>query len=236
MRGTIVTRVSILSALLLSGSSLAAEAEHLSAVVLWYQEQESGIEPYLTRVVITDRYVRLDEGDAAGDFLLYDVEERTLHNVVHGNATVMTLAPGEQPVPDVGMVTEQRLLALEDAPLVEGLEPRKWLLNVGSRVCYQAVVVPGALPEVASRLGALQETLAWQSRAGLDRRPEEMRTPCFLARYILSPDAHWRQGLVIQEWDGEGYRRDLVNYEKNVEVAESLFDLPATYQDFTPPP
>ena len=48
------------------------------ATVLHYAEQEPGGEPFRTRMIVTARYLRIDEGVESKDFLLFDRREKIL--------------------------------------------------------------------------------------------------------------------------------------------------------------
>lgn len=220
--------------LLLAAGPVVAEQTDVKATVLWFQEQEPGIEPYPVRVLITDDWLRMDDGQDHGDFLLFDLKEGSIHNVVHGNGSILLIDPGPQEDPETDIETETHRRSMEGSPKVGGRAPEHWVLTVETRVCYQAMVVPGLMQEEAQALGRFAEVLGWQSRLGLDGTPPEMRTPCFMAREILAPDAHWQDGFAIQEWDGEGFRRQLVDFKTGEAVAGSLFDLPQDYQAYSP--
>ena len=58
---------------------LAAES---TGTVLWYLEQEAGGEPYQVRYIVTDEFLRSDEGDDEGSFVLLDRAQRRIYNVV----------------------------------------------------------------------------------------------------------------------------------------------------------
>ena len=42
------------------------------AAVLYFVEQEPGVEPYRTRMIVTAGFLRMDEGQDSQDFLLFD--------------------------------------------------------------------------------------------------------------------------------------------------------------------
>jgi hypothetical protein len=63
----------------------------------------------------------------------------------------------------------------------------------------------------------------------MNNTPAELRTPCFLARYLYAFDFHLAEGIVLAEWSPNGERRELVDIEKQVAVPLSLFVIPDDY-------
>ena len=99
-------------------------------------------------------------------------------------------------------------------------------------LCYEAVVVPGVMESVTEALTGYAELLGLRQLDSLASVPEAMQTPCFLSRYVYRPARHYREGLPVREWDGEGYLRTLVDYGEKQKFSRSMFVLPAGYEQF----
>jgi len=69
-------------------ASAAAGAGGKGAV-LWYAEQEAGIEPYKVRYIVSQDFMRSDEGIDEGGFVLLDRAQRQIYSVVPQNRTIL---------------------------------------------------------------------------------------------------------------------------------------------------
>jgi hypothetical protein len=213
-----------------AGGSVAADKADTAATVLVWQEQETGITPYASRMLVTADYLRSDEGRDDSDYLLYDRRIRQIFSVSHDQRTVLVITADpvpEQagPRPDVDV----QVTAQPEAPRIAGRMASHVRLSSGGEECLQATVVPGLLPEVTAALRELRGVLAGRQYHDMDRMPEETRTPCFLANYVYAGDRHLQLGLPILEVVSGGVQRVLQDYRVDQSVPTALFEVPAGY-------
>ncbi len=201
------------------------------ATIVWYSEQEPGIEPYPMRYIVTPEYIRSDEGQAGNDFLLFDRRQRKIYSVTAETRTVLEVdGNGQSPEkPDdlsiaVGEQVDQK------APLIGGKSPREVKLAAGGQDCHSAMVVAGFLEPVRAAFQEYSQALAVQQLRTLDRTPAALQTPCFLARYLYAGDFALAKGMVLADWNNRGERRQLTRYETDVPVADGLFVVPADFR------
>lgn len=198
--------------------------------LLVYEEQEPGTEVYPVRVLITPDYLRFDDGADDGDYLLLDRSTRTAYSVAHEESSILVLdvpVSGKRPSGEITL--EEKRTPDPDAPLVAGTRPLTVEYLADGERCMQAVVVPGFLSGAADALAEYARLLGDRQYRDLDTVPADMRTGCFLARYIYHTDRHLAEGLPLQEWDDAGYRRSLVGFEENAVFPDGLFSLPDGY-------
>lgn len=202
----------------------------LTAVRLLYQEQEPGIDPYVTRVLITDDFVRFDDDRDGGDYVLYDRRTRTVYSVAHGNRMIVQVLHQAvmRPVPEE-LRLSSRQVALPEAPTIDDHPPVQLVYEANGEECQHAVVVPGLLPGATEALREYEETIAGQSSSSLDRTPAELQTPCFLANNVFAAVDHLREGLPLQTWNKRGERKSLMSYETGFDAPSSLFTLNPDY-------
>ncbi|HUT41807.1 MAG TPA: hypothetical protein VM011_10735 [Gammaproteobacteria bacterium] len=202
-----------------------------TASMLWYQEKEAGTDIYPVRIIVSAGFVRIDDDDDGGDFVLLDRATRTLYSVNHEerNILVIEYQPREPRVPDTIRFDE---VIEEDAamPAVAGKQPLLVRFTANDTTCYRVAAVPGLLDDAVAGLADYARVLGNRQLGSLHTVPAEMQTPCFLSRYVYAPDRHLRHGLPIQEWDGAGYQRSLVNFRAGAQVEPGLFALPEGYQ------
>lgn len=213
-------------------SLIASEAgEPVKASLLWYEEQERGTDIYPVRVLVTDDYLRIDDGDDNSSFILLERGTQTIYSVSHEEQSILKMEhhPPAVSLPDDIKLTED-VQTDAKAPTVDGKQPRHVKLMANGAVCYEVVTVHGLLEKAVTALVEYERALGARQLNNLQDVPEEMRTPCFLSRYAYAPERHYLQGLPIQEWDETGYRRALVNFSAGDSVSRTLFDVPASYQ------
>lgn len=228
----LVCLTGLLVIILISGAASAG----VKATIVWYQEQESGTERFKVRYIVTADYLRSDEGGEGEGYVLLVRKEKRIYNVVPENRTVLEIDGNGvlPPVPE-SLLLEVRETRDVDAPMLEGKSALTLELLANDRPCYTAVVVPEFLEEVGQALGEFQRALAVQQARTLNNTPAELRTPCFLANTVFSTDYHLDQGMPLLEWRADTLHKELLKYETDVELPESLFELPRDYNYFSPP-
>jgi len=218
---------------LMIGSSAHAEVK---GTVLWYAEREAGIEPYRVRYIVTPGFMRSDEGDDKGGFVLFDRALRQIYSVVPQNRTILNI-DGEGEVPQVPstLSIEVRRSVDEKAPKVADKSPVTLELLADGELCYTAAIVPDHLQEAREALQEFALALAIQQSRTLAATPKEYQTPCFLARYLYATDFYLSQGISLLDWSEDGQRRELFDYQDGVELDAVLFELPDDFAIIKPP-
>ena len=210
----------------------AADDGSPNGIILSYDEQEAGVDAYPLRILVVPGYLRMDDGDDQGDFMLFNRHTRTIFNIIREDRDILVIehsAPatgqGAQPQLDLGV----EKIEDKNIPRVDGMLPEIYRFTAANDVCLEAVVVPGLLPPAVQALGEYGRILADRQQRTLENTPVEFRTPCFLSRYVYVPNRHLEKGLPIREWDNSGYRRTLTDFSENVPIEPALFELPAGY-------
>lgn len=200
-------------------------------LLLMFQEQEPGIEPYATRMLINENYVRMDDGVDASDYVLFDRQLQTIYSVSHGNRTILVVH--SKPVegePPMELVMDAHKSEHPESPDVAGVQPVEYALTVNDKACSRVMSVPDFLPEGVEALREFQRTLAGQHAENLPKTPVEMLDPCFVAYQVFAPVRHLQYGFPIQQWDANGTSRALVDYKRGLSVDPGLFTLPEDYR------
>lgn len=216
----------ILSLLTLGALCHGAVAEQASLLV--YRVWEEGAEPYISRVLVTPDYVRLDEG-AGGGYTLLDRQQEILYNVSPEERTVLVMNPtGTVPEDDSGLILDQEIKPDDKAPSIAGQRPTDVRLFANGELCGELVVVEGLMPEAVDGLIELKQVLARIQAATLEAMPLDMRTPCDLATNVYAPDRSLRFGLPIQE-RAAGRSQSLVDFTAEFEADDATFAVPADF-------
>jgi hypothetical protein len=193
------------------------------------------VESYRVRYLVTPEYMRSDDGQAGDDFLLYDRRQRVIYNVVSGSRTVLEIdGNGAAPRRPATLSFEVRRQAAPNAPMIDGKQPLEVQLVASDQSCHSALVVAGFLEPVRVALREYSRALAVQQVRTLDHTPVELRTPCFLARYVYAGDFALAEGMILADWDQRGRRRELTSYQTDVPVADTLFAVPTDFRRIGP--
>lgn len=227
-------KILILTALMIWSAGAAA----VQAALLVYQVWEEGIEPYVSRVMVTADYVRLDEGSDAAGYTLFDRQQEILYNVQVEDRTILVMN-AELPVDDErpGLILNEEVEADEAAPRVAGVQPKQVRLFANGELCNEMVVIEGVMDEALEGLRELKLSLARIQAATLEATPLNMRTPCDLAAHLYAPERTLDFGLPLQERSA-GRSQSLVDFSADHEADEGLFRLPAGFSRrsmFAPP-
>ena len=203
-----------------------------AATVLIYNEEEPGTGSYPVRYLITADSLRIDDGHDASDYVLVDRRSGIINSVSHEHGNILVIRRQASPQPPASLALRLEAVPDSAAPGIGGRQPEHYRYLANDELCYEAVTLPGLLPDAVSALVEYEQLLAGQQAASLESTPVEFRTPCFLSRYIYTPARHLEQGLPVEVWDAAGYRRMLVDYSEAVSVPQHLFTLPPEYTEF----
>jgi hypothetical protein len=214
----------------LLGSSLLA-ADPVNGQLLVYRVTEPGSEPYISRILVTPQYLRLDRGEADDGFILFKRPQATIYSVNSVEQTILEVAPKQAPsaLPD-GMKLTAEKVAGEATPELAGKQTDYWRFRVNGRLCRSAIVAPGLMSQAAHAYGEYLELLAMQHYATLDAIPREMRDACDEAVNIFEPLAVIAKGLPLREWDEMGGLQELLDYRDDYPVPAEDLLLPEGYQ------
>jgi hypothetical protein len=219
----------VITAFMLTACQQAAETH-----MMVFMEQEEGIEPYQTRVLVNTQFLRFDDGDGAHNYMLMDRQTKKIYNVNNQDKTVMVLERKNHAVkPPFELKNEvKKIDDMQGAPAIHGKQPAHYQLSTNNQVCLDVVSVDGLLPEAVSALREYHAILASDSATTLVNIPADMQEPCMLSMSTFSSDAYLQHGFPVHEWK-PGYQRHLVDYKKTFDAPPEIFMLPQEYFQFT---
>lgn len=205
--------------LLWMGMTQAADVsgpQHM--IELRYRDQDAGDPPYLTRILVTPDFMRMDDGEDDGDFVLLDRQRHKLINVMRGNRLAMVFTPGPLPPKPAGwqpkIVTHQAARGTQ-----------RFSLSVNGLTCIEGVAAKRAAPDAVRAMAELKSILAiTQYRVWRDS-PREMQHDCDLANQVWDSGATLRLGLPLEERDFRGRTRQFES-ESNPPLKPDLFRVP----------
>lgn len=218
-------KILIIAALCLVSAGVHAR----SASLLVYKVWEQGVEPYVSRILVTPDHLRLDEGGASGGYTLFDRQQEILYNVSPQDRSVLVMNPtGFAPDDNAGLILEQEVTEDEQAPTVAGQRPKHVRLLANGEVCTELVVIDGVMDDAVEGLSELKLVLARIQNSTLDAVPLDSRTPCQLANDLYAPDRSLQFGLPLQE-RSPGRSQSLVDFSDTFDADDALFEVPDAF-------
>jgi hypothetical protein len=212
---------------------LAAQAD--AATLLQYGVKEGDAEPYGSRVIVTEHYLRMDGGGGEDDgFVLLDRKAQVIYSVVNSDRTIFEIPARvvevEAPIPIE--ITTETVPADQEVPTIAGRTPQRQRLLVNGKPCHEVVAVADLLPDAAAALGEFNRVLAGQKSLALSGTPAGMLDACDLALNIFHPEWPFQFGLPIRQWGGGGRSEVLMDFDAEFAAPPRLFLLPPDYDRF----
>jgi hypothetical protein len=177
----------------------AGTARAADMTVLRYVDQDPGGPPYVTRILVTPAFMRMDSGEDTGDFTLLDRKKRVVINIMRDSRLAMVFAPGALPPKPVGWKPG----LVEDRVERGG---RHFALTVKGVFCSEGIAARHALD--AARAMAEQKTIlaATQYRVW-KASPPDLQHDCDLANQVWNAGDTLTLGLPLEEREFTGRTR-----------------------------
>ncbi len=194
----------------------AAQAADMT--VLHYVDQDPGAAPYVTRILVTPDFMRMDGGEDNGDFALLDRRQHQLINVTRGNKLAMVFASGTLPPKPANWMA-----SLDTRQGARGT--RRFSLKVNGVVCSEGVAAQGAAPDAARAMAELKTVLAATQYRVWKDSPPDLQHDCDLANQVWETERTLKLGLPLEEREFSGRTRKFEN-ETRQPFQPELFRVP----------
>lgn len=204
-----------------------------SAIVLTYVNTEPEVEPYQTRIIINEQYIRFDDGQASNDFVLFDRQSGVIYSSAVETHRILVIKPKTGNTPELNIkITDQRVDD-PNAPVIGGQKMQGWNMLADGQTCNQVMVVPGLLPKAIAALKEYTRYLSLEHADGLHKIPLDMQNACDIAINVLAHDWALSKGLPAREQHYTGFARSLMDFKEDYVPDPALFELPKDYQRFS---
>lgn len=221
--------------ILCAGVVHAASAENLAAYQLNYEEQEPGVDVYVTQTLVTDRYLRINNPGDDDGFILYDDKLKTIYSISHSNRSTLVMKLADYKKLALDTLVDTQYQALAGAPAISGMPVYQYRVSAktqGAEVCTDIQLAAGLLPQVTKILHNYQQVVASSQVNNLHKIPEEFQTTCVIADQVYNTGDYYLKGLPVLEWHTNDRKRALVDYKK-IELDADMFVNPEGYREFT---
>lgn len=186
-------------------------------IALRYIDQDPGDAPYLTRILVTPDFMRMDSGEDGGDFVLLDRRQRKVINVMRDNKLAMVFTPGAVPPKPTGWKPR-----LDTHKVTRGSQ--RFNLTVNGVVCSEGMAIRRAL-DAARAMAELKAILAATQYRVWQDSPREMQHDCDLANQVWETGTTLELGLPLETREFTGRTRQFES-ESTQPFRPELFRVP----------
>lgn len=217
----------------LAALSVAA-CTRAETTALYFSEQEPQGETFATRMLVTDRYLRIDYGVDTDDFILFDRKLPTIFSVNHNDKTIMVIKPSPVRLAKPARFEHRTEKTNEAPPAVGGKPVAHYRLSTNDELCIDVFAAKGLLPTAVAALREYHLSIAGEHAAAMTNAPPEVTSDCDLANFVFAPTRYLEHGFPVRQQDMGGNVRQLVDFKQGLKIDAELFNLPPGYRQYSP--
>jgi hypothetical protein len=213
-------------------SALPAMGAEITAQQLRYRQLAPGEEPSLNRLLVTPAFLRLDRGERDSGYILFDRQAKRIFSVDPEERSILVIDPppmSDELAAQAPAIEVNRVQPVE-APVVAGVKPQRWVMTAAGRTCREAFVLPGVMDEAVAAYAEYLQVLARQQAMAQPSIPAEFQDACDSAIHVYAPAALLHKGMILRAWDGQKRQQELLDFRRDLQLPESVFQLPEAYQ------
>lgn len=220
--------------LTLAVALLTTACTRAETTALYFSEQAPEGETFATRMLVTDRYLRIDYGVDSDDFILFDRKLPTIFSVNHNDKTIMVIKPAPIRLEKPARFEHRTEKTNDTPPAVGGKPVTHYRLSTNGELCFDVFAAKDLLPTAVAALREYHLSIAGEHAAAMTDAPPEAKTDCDLANFVFAPTRYLEHGFPIRQQDLGGNVRQLVDFKQNLKIDDKLFNLPAGYRQYSP--
>lgn len=237
---SVMTLAFVISFDLSAKSKTENEKQTKEVYQLSYIEREPGTDEYEVTMLVSDRYIRIDEVGEESGYIVYDDKAKVIYSVAHQDKSVLVIKKHKFSEKNSPAKAKVEYLQLADAPQVSGKDIYNYRVFVNSgtgknteeETCTEIQLVEDLLPKVRGILQNYQKVVSGQQVKMTDNKITEIQTACFYADQIYNTGAYYKKGLPIQEWHSNDRSKILTTYDK-IKIDPAKFKVPKSYRQFS---
>jgi len=211
---------------------LMADQELVLTEVL-FEEIEPGIEPYQSRLLLGKKYLRLDDANDRGDFVLFDRQTHEIHSFNHEEQSHLVMKPLARQIVDFTIDFKVERQSLHDAPKVNGVSAVQYQYFADKQLCKMSVNVAGLLPEINRVLIDYEQAKVEQNKQTLSQIPDNVRSSCYMANNYLHASDYLKSGFPMFVSDDRGRQKKLLSF-RQLNKPASIMKKPEGYSLYYP--
>ena len=222
-------RLIIIFVLCFNSFSILADVDVTSFM---YEEKESGTEAVNVRYLVSEKFLRIDNGALQDDFLLFDRQNKTIYSVNQVDRSILVIKSYQWRSPEFSFAVKVNKKTLDNAPEIMGKKVMDYSVSVNDEMCHRVQLLPDAYSNEMKAFIEYQNVLSGQQAKIISHTPAEMQAPCFLVDQVYNAGNYYHLGLPVQEWHSRGYVKLLRDY-KQLKLADEWFVLPEGFDRYS---
>ena len=219
---------------LLVALALAACTDKPSPTIFLSFIESSPDDEYPVRMLVSEKFLRIEDGDTRDGFIVFDRAARTIYSVSHAGKSTLVLHARPVTLAAPKQFEHKVERDKESLPPVDGKTVTHYRLLTNRERCFDVYAAEGLLPEAVAALREYHETLAGEQAVMQTNLPAGMQSACDLADQVFRPARYLAHGFPVRQVNRAGVTRQLVSYRRDVPVEKGIFDLPKDYKQITP--
>jgi hypothetical protein len=220
--------------LLLAALTLAACTDKPSPTIFLSFTESSPDGEYPVRMLVSDKFLRIEDGDTRDGFIVFDRAARIIYSVSHAGKSTLVLQARPVTLAAPKQFEHRVEGEKETLPPVDGKTVTHYRLLTNRERCFDVYAAEGLLPEAVAALREYHETLAGEQAVMQTNLPAGLQSTCDLADQVFLPARYLAYGFPVRQVNRAGVTRQLVSYQRDVPVEKGIFDLPKEYKQITP--
>jgi len=220
--------------ILLTALTIAACTDKPSPTIFLSFTESSPDGEYPVRMLVSEKFLRIEDGDTQDGFIVFDRAARTIYSVSHTGKSTLVLHTRPVTLSAPKQFEHKVERENETLPPVDGKTVTHYRLLTNRERCFDVYAAEGLLPEAVVALREYHETLAGEQAAMQTNMPIGMQSSCDLADQVFLPARYLAHGFPVRQVNRAGVTRQLVSYKRDVPVEKGIFDLPKDYKQITP--
>jgi len=220
--------------ILLTALTIAACTDKPSHTIFLSFTESSPDGEYPVRMLVSEKFLRIEDGDTQDGFIVFDRAARTIYSVSHAGKSTLVLHARPVTLSSPKQFEYKVEREKEALPPVDGKTVTHYRLLTNRERCFDVYAADGLLPEAVAALREYHETLAGEQAAMQTNMPIGMQSSCDLADQVFLPARYLAHGFPVRQVNRAGVTRQLVSYKRDVPVEKGIFDLPQGYKQITP--
>jgi hypothetical protein len=204
------------------------------ATFLSFSESGPEGDVYPVRMLINERFLRIEDGDVRDGFIVFDRAKKIVYSVSHTDKTTLVLRSEPVKLDPPRAFAHQVERDGEKLSDVGGRAVTHYRLLTNRESCFDVYAAEGLLPEALAALREYHRALAAEQAAMQAQVPAGFQSACDLAEYVFLPARHLEFGFPVRQISRAGVMRQLLDFKTGVPVEKGLFDVPTDYKQITP--
>ncbi len=174
------------------------------------------------RIIITDQFLRIDEGHQSENAVLFNRKSKTITQI-NPEQKLKTRAKNIKPAfPLHWRIQSQPSHAIMRTQTNNNATAMHYLFYLNEEPCYNVVAIEDHLVEAVTALREYNQAMANKQKETYVFSEDKQ---CRDAITVFDPDVRTQHGFPLREWSSFGYQRFLVDFKRDIVFPASLFTL-----------